>query len=141
MLDVDFFKRYNDRYGHAGGDECLRAVAQAVAAQCTRPMDLVARYGGEEFVMVLPEIDAEGVRAILRSVLNAVDALGIEHADSSSAPHVTVSLGAATVRPGPQDDLHGAIEAADALLYTSKEGGRHRATYADEVGVTHSIVP
>jgi diguanylate cyclase (GGDEF)-like protein len=139
LLDVDFFKRYNDRYGHAGGDECLRAVAQAVAAQCTRPMDLVARYGGEEFVMVLPEIEAEGVRAILRSVLAAVDALAIAHADSTAAAHVTVSLGAVTVRPGPQDDLHGAIEAADALLYASKEGGRHRATYSDEAGTTHTI--
>ena len=141
MLDVDFFKRYNDRYGHAGGDECLRAVAQAVAAQCTRPMDLVARYGGEEFVMVLPEIDAEGVRAILRNVLAAVDAQAIEHADSTAAPHVTVSMGAVTVRPGPHDDLHGALEAADALLYQSKEGGRHRATYGDETGATHTVLP
>jgi diguanylate cyclase (GGDEF)-like protein len=141
LLDVDFFKRYNDRYGHAGGDECLRAVAQAVAAQCTRPMDLVARYGGEEFVMVLPEIDAEGVRAILRNVLAAVDALAIEHADSTAARHVTVSLGAVTVRPGPEDDLHGALEAADALLYASKEGGRHRATYGDEAGGKHTVLP
>ncbi len=141
LLDVDFFKRYNDRYGHAGGDECLRAVAQAVAAQCTRPMDLVARYGGEEFVLVLPEIDADGVRAILRAVLAAVDALALEHADSSAAPFVTVSLGAVTLRPGPSQDLHGAIEAADALLYESKEGGRHRATYADEAGVKSVIAP
>lgn len=141
LLDVDFFKRYNDRYGHAGGDQCLRAVAQAVAGQCTRPMDLVARYGGEEFVMVLPEIDADGVRAILRNVLAAVDALAIEHADSSAASHVSVSLGAVSVRPGPQDDVHGAIEAADALLYASKEGGRHRATYSDEAGSTQAVLP
>jgi diguanylate cyclase (GGDEF)-like protein len=139
LLDVDFFKRYNDRYGHAGGDECLRAVAQAVAAQCTRPMDLTARYGGEEFVMVLPETDAEGVRNILRNVLAAVDALAIEHADSTAASHVTVSLGAVTLRPGQGEDLHAAIEAADAQLYASKEGGRHRATYVDETGASHTI--
>jgi diguanylate cyclase (GGDEF)-like protein len=139
LLDVDFFKRFNDRYGHAGGDACLRAVAQAVAAQCTRPMDLVARYGGEEFVMVLPETEPEGVRAILRSVLAAVDGLGIEHADSTAAPHVTVSLGAVTLRPRQGEDLHAAIEAADAKLYASKEGGRHRATYVDEAGATHTI--
>jgi diguanylate cyclase (GGDEF)-like protein len=141
LLDVDFFKRYNDRYGHAGGDACLRAVAQAVAAQCTRPMDLVARYGGEEFVLVLPEIDGEGVQALLRNVLVAVDALAIEHADSSAAPFVTVSMGAVTLRPAPNQDLHAAIEAADALLYASKEGGRHRATYGDEAGVSQTVMP
>jgi diguanylate cyclase (GGDEF)-like protein len=141
MLDVDFFKRYNDRYGHAGGDECLRAVAQAVAAQCTRPNDLVARYGGEEFVLVLPETEPEGVRGILADVLRAVDALAIEHLDSSAAPSVTVSLGAVTVRPAPTQDLHAAIEAADTLLYASKEGGRHRATYADESGVAVTVLP
>ena len=140
LLDVDFFKRYNDRYGHAGGDACLRAVAQAVAAQCTRPMDLVARYGGEEFVLVLPETDDEGLLNILRSVLSAVDALDIEHADSTAAPHVTVSLGAVTLRPGQGEDLHAAIEAADAQLYASKEGGRYRATYVDEAGVSHTIL-
>jgi len=139
LLDVDYFKRYNDRYGHAGGDHCLRAVAQAVAAQCTRPMDLVARYGGEEFVLVLPETEPEGVRAILRNVLAAVDALGIEHADSSAAAHVTVSLGAVTLRPAQGADLHSAIEAADAQLYASKEGGRHRATYVDEAGASQTI--
>ncbi len=139
LLDVDFFKRYNDRYGHASGDTCLRAVAQAVAAQCTRPMDLTARYGGEEFVMVLPETDPEGVRTILRNVLAAVDAQGIEHADSTAAPHVTVSLGAVTLRPGQGEDVHAAIEAADAKLYASKESGRHRATYVDDTGASHTI--
>jgi len=141
LLDVDFFKRYNDRYGHAGGDACLRAVAQAVAAQCTRPMDLVARYGGEEFVLVLPETDADGVRNILHNVLAAVDGLAIEHADSTAAPHVTASLGAVTLRPKQGEDLHAAIEAADAQLYASKEGGRHRATYVDENGATQTVDP
>jgi diguanylate cyclase (GGDEF)-like protein len=139
LLDVDFFKRYNDRYGHARGDAALRAVAQAVAAQCTRPTDLVARYGGEEFVLVLPETDAEGVRRILKNVLAAVDSLALEHADSSAAPHVTVSLGAVTLRPQAGADLHAAIEAADAKLYAAKEGGRHRAVYLDESGGTHTV--
>jgi diguanylate cyclase (GGDEF)-like protein len=140
LLDVDFFKKYNDRYGHAEGDACLRAVAQAVAAQCTRSMDLVARYGGEEFVLVLPDIDAEGVRRLLRSVLRAVDALQLAHADSSVAPHVTVSLGAVTLRPGPHDELHTAIEHADALLYRAKESGRHRAVHGEGAAEVEVLV-
>jgi PleD family two-component response regulator len=92
-------------------------------------------------VLVLPEIDGEGVQALLRNVLVAVDALAIEHADSSAAPFVTVSMGAVTLRPAPNQDLHAAIEAADALLYASKEGGRHRATYGDEAGVSHTVMP
>ncbi|HEY6548586.1 MAG TPA: diguanylate cyclase, partial [Vicinamibacteria bacterium] len=79
LLDVDFFKLFNDRYGHARGDDCLRAVAQAVAAQCRRPTDLAARYGGEEFALVVPETEPAGVRTLLEGVLAAVDALAIEH--------------------------------------------------------------
>jgi diguanylate cyclase (GGDEF)-like protein len=139
MIDVDFFKRYNDRYGHAAGDECLRAVAQAVASQCTRPSDLVARYGGEEFTIVLPDIEPDGVRKLLRSVLTAVDALHIEHADSTCASHVTVSLGAVSVKPGRSDLAQVALRRADELLYQSKEGGRHRAMHADGAGDTCAI--
>jgi len=139
LLDVDFFKRYNDRYGHARGDECLSAVATAVASQCTRPADLVARYGGEEFVMILPEIEPQGVRVVLRGVLAAVDALQIEHADSTCAPHVTISLGAVSLRPGRADEAKTAMKRADELLYQAKERGRHQAMHADAAGATHSI--
>jgi diguanylate cyclase (GGDEF)-like protein len=131
LLDIDFFKRYNDHYGHAAGDQCLRAVAQAVAAQCTRPADLVARYGGEEFVMVLPEIAPEGVHALLRAVLRAVDALALEHADSSCAPHVTISLGAVSLQPSRQDEAKDALKRADELLYQVKDDGRHHALHVD----------
>jgi diguanylate cyclase (GGDEF)-like protein len=141
MLDVDFFKRYNDRYGHALGDECLHDVAQAVAARCTRPMDLVARYGGEEFGIVLPEIGPDQVADLLRTILQAVDALQIEHADSSCAPHVTISLGAVTVMPGANDEARTALRRADELLYQAKESGRHRAIHADETGATQAVVP
>ena len=139
MLDVDFFKRYNDRYGHLVGDACLRDVARAVAAQCTRPMDFVARYGGEEFAIVLPDIDPDGVRTVLRSVLDAVDALQIEHADSACAPHVTISLGAVSVKPTKHDEAQIALQCADALLYQAKEGGRHCAMYTDGTGATQAI--
>lgn len=136
MLDVDFFKRYNDHYGHAAGDECLRAVARAVAAQCARPGGILARYGGEEFAIVLPEADAAAVRELLAAILAAVDALRIAHADSQAAPHVTVSLGAISVRPGRDDQAQAALRRADELLYLAKEGGRHRAVQADASGAT-----
>jgi diguanylate cyclase (GGDEF)-like protein len=139
MLDVDFFKRYNDHYGHARGDECLRAVAQAVASQCVRPADLVARYGGEEFSLVLPEVDPVGAQTLLRSVLTAVDRLHIEHADSTCAPHVTISLGAASVRPGRHDDLKAALQRVDELLYQAKENGRHRAVHEDRAAQTRRV--
>jgi diguanylate cyclase (GGDEF)-like protein len=140
LLDVDFFKRYNDHYGHAGGDDCLRAVAQTVAAQCARPMDFVARYGGEEFALVLPDIEPDGVRTMLRSILFAVDTLQIEHADSACARYVTISLGAVSVKPGRYDEPQAALRFTDELLYKAKEGGRHQAIHADdETGATVTI--
>jgi diguanylate cyclase (GGDEF)-like protein len=139
LLDVDFFKRFNDRYGHAGGDACLRSVARAVADQCRRPTDLVARYGGEEFALVLPETEPAGVRALLGAVLAAVDALQIPHADSACALHVTVSLGAVSLKPGPGDGAGSALECADRLLYRAKEGGRHQAMHQDPSGAEHRI--
>jgi diguanylate cyclase (GGDEF)-like protein len=134
LLDVDFFKRFNDRYGHARGDACLRAVAQAVAARCRRPTDLVARYGGEEFVLVLPETDPAGTEELLREVLAAVDELRIEHADSDAASHVTISVGAVSLRPRAGEDAPMALERADRLLYRAKEAGRHQALHEDESG-------
>jgi diguanylate cyclase (GGDEF)-like protein len=134
LLDVDYFKRFNDRYGHGAGDACLRAVAQAVAAQCRRPTDLAARYGGEEFALVLPETDPEGVRRMLAAVLAAVDGLAIPHADSDCAPHVTVSLGAVSVRPPAEGEAGSALARADRLLYLAKESGRHQARHQDDDG-------
>ena len=129
LLDVDFFKRYNDRYGHARGDECLRAVAQAVASQCVRPADLVARYGGEEFALVLPEVDVAGAQTLLHSVLAAIDRLQIEHEDSACAPYVTISLGAVSLRPIRDSDVRAAMRSVDEQLYLAKEQGRHRAVH------------
>lgn len=140
LLDVDSFKRYNDRYGHTRGDACLRAVAQAVAAQCRRPSDLVARYGGEEFALVLPETEPSGVRALMYAILAAVDALQIEHADSACATHVTVSLGAVSLRPALGTDSHSALQMADQLLYRAKDAGRHRAMHDDGSGAQQIIL-
>ena len=139
LIDVDFFKRYNDHYGHALGDECLRDVAQAVASRCARPTDLVARYGGEEFTVVLPDIEPEGVRKMLHSILSAVDALQIEHADSACARHVTISLGAVSLKPGRNEQAQVALRRADELLYQAKENGRHRGMHAQEAGAALAI--
>jgi diguanylate cyclase (GGDEF)-like protein len=141
LLDVDFFKRYNDRYGHTKGDACLAAVAGALATHGRRPGDLVARYGGEEFALVLPQTEPDGVRALIQQLLQSVDALGIEHAASDAAPHVTVSLGAVSLKPGPGDTALSAIERADALLYKAKEGGRHRAVHEAAGATPVPIVP
>jgi diguanylate cyclase (GGDEF)-like protein len=139
LLDVDFFKRFNDRYGHARGDDCLRAVAQAVAARCRRPTDLVARYGGEEFALVLPEAEPAGVARLLAAVLAGVDALGIAHAESDCASHVTVTLGAVSLKPGPGADGLAALERADRLLYQAKQGGRHHALHDDGSGAVRRV--
>jgi diguanylate cyclase (GGDEF)-like protein len=134
LIDVDYFKRFNDRYGHGSGDACLRAVAQAVAAQCRRPTDVAARYGGEEFALVLPETGPDGVRQMLDAVLAAVDGLAIPHADSTCAPHVTISLGAVTLKPAADGGAAAALARADRLLYAAKEGGRHPARHEEGGG-------
>ncbi len=134
LLDVDAFKRYNDRYGHVRGDACLQAIARVLVDQCRRPGDLVARYGGEEFALILPDTEPPGVRALLAAILSAVDALGIEHAASDCAPHVTVSLGAVSVRPAAEDELLATLERADRLLYEAKAAGRHQARHDGAAG-------
>ncbi len=141
LLDVDFFKRFNDRYGHARGDDCLRAVAQAVAAHCRRPADLLARYGGEEFALVLPETEPAGVGALLGAVLAGIDALAIEHAESDCAKHVTASIGAVSLKATPGATSLSAMERADRLLYEAKENGRHQARHAVEGGDGQRIDP
>jgi diguanylate cyclase (GGDEF)-like protein len=103
---------------------------------------MVARYGGEEFALVLPGLSDAAVRALLGAVLAEVDALALEHADSACARHVTVSLGALTVRPLPgDDDIAGALARTDALLYAAKEGGRHRAVHAAIDGARQVVLP
>ncbi|TWI62628.1 diguanylate cyclase (GGDEF)-like protein [Pseudoduganella lurida] len=126
LVDVDHFKKFNDRYGHVAGDDCLRRVAGAIAAGTRRPTDLAARYGGEEFAVILPDTNADGARAVAETIRAAVAALGIPHADHP-AGHVTVSLGAHAARPA----LDGSaaldwVRAADALLYEAKATGRNR---------------
>jgi len=126
LMDIDCFKNYNDGYGHVGGDFCLRTVAQAVADSAARAGDLVARYGGEEFALILPATDDEGAREVARKVLEAIRDLGLEHAHSTAAEIVTVSIGVATASPTQGLEPGTLVEAADQSLYEAKEGGRNR---------------
>lgn len=126
MIDVDFFKRYNDTYGHQQGDACLRAVAKAAGSALRRPADLLARYGGEEIVALLPNTDLAGARLVAEGIQAKLAALAIPHAASGIAAHVTVSIGAACLRPGADNRPEQLIAAADSALYEAKRQGRNR---------------
>lgn len=124
LLDIDFFKEYNSRYGHPGGDQCLKRMAQGVRDVARRPADLFARYGGEEFAIILPETPSAGAAHIAEMVRKLVEGLGIEH---ESSPHkvVTTSIGVASIRPGRDASSEMLIKAADRALYRAKEEGRN----------------
>ncbi|QXH92542.1 sensor domain-containing diguanylate cyclase [Pseudomonas ogarae] len=126
MLDVDYFKRFNDRYGHAAGDDCLRAIAAAVRQTIKRPGDLAVRYGGEEFTVLLPNTDSAGAAKVAEQILEAVRALNIEHGDHPLGI-VTISAGITTCQPSGEDVTPAMlIKAADAFLYLAKNTGRNR---------------
>jgi diguanylate cyclase (GGDEF)-like protein len=126
LFDIDDFKLYNDLYGHQRGDEALVSVAHAAAETVRRPNDLVARYGGEEFAVVLPGTTPDGAEAVARAILDAIRALGIEHASARAAGHVTVSLGVTTLVPDASASPQMLIERADQALYAAKHAGRNR---------------
>lgn len=126
MIDVDHFKLYNDLYGHQAGDACLVAVAAACRVQFARPLDTFARFGGEEFVAVLPETPAAGAAALAQRVLDAVAALALPHAGSPQASQVSISVGVASMVPGPGLDCAALVAAADGALYQAKRAGRNR---------------
>lgn len=126
MIDVDYFKRYNDSYGHQAGDACLQAVAAAVQQAKLRPTDLVARYGGEELAVILPYTDSAGATTVAARVVAAVAALGLPHQTSDAAPHVSVSVGVVSRIPAQRDGGASLVAEADAALYRAKEQGRNR---------------
>jgi diguanylate cyclase (GGDEF)-like protein len=126
LMDLDHFKAYNDRYGHQAGDDCLRAVAAAMKSRLGRPADLLARYGGEEFVCLLPETPLDGASAKADDLGRAVLELNLPHADSATAPVVTISRGVATAMPAVDISAAELVQRADEKLYVAKRAGRHR---------------
>jgi diguanylate cyclase (GGDEF)-like protein len=125
MIDVDFFKRFNDSYGHGAGDKCLKAIAQAIAGELKRPGDQLARYGGEEFAVLLPETDMNEATKIAERIRQAVARLAIKHDKSSASSFVSISLGGATALPGVELNLADLLPGADAQLYLAKQAGRN----------------
>ena len=125
-LDIDFFKRYNDLYGHAAGDEALRALAQVLGRYARRPLDVVARYGGEEFVGFWYGLNEADILQILEEVRAEVERLGVAHARSDVAPVLTLSIGLAWQLPQAHQSLADALRLADVALYLAKEQGRNR---------------
>jgi diguanylate cyclase (GGDEF)-like protein len=129
MCDIDYFKNYNDTYGHVKGDDALYAVAQAISASLKRPMDLVARYGGEEFAVLLPNTDIEGAVQLAGELKRSIGILRIEHAASPDHGIITLSFGAAAVTPDGNMQPKELIEAADRALYQAKARGRNRIVH------------
>lgn len=136
MIDVDYFKSYNDTFGHVAGDEALRQVAGAIREGCSRSSDLAARYGGEEFAMVLPGTSPGGARLLAEKVRRTVESLQISHDQPRPGSHLTVSIGVSTLVPGGGGQTFRVlIEMADQALYQAKKNGRN------QVGLMEQPVP
>lgn len=134
MVDIDYFKKYNDHYGHPAGDSVLQTVAQIMVETARRPADLVARFGGEEFILILPDTDKNGAKLICAKLREALAEANIEHL-ASPLNRLTLSLGIATLSPGKLAAAPDLIQAADEALYRAKAGGRDRAEIIDFVPV------
>ena len=126
LCDIDFFKLYNDTYGHQAGDECLRQIAQAIHHSVKRPADLAARYGGEEFVVILPHTQATGGASVATEIQERVQLLKIPHQSSTISPFVTLSLGIATTVPWHDSSPDLLLNIADKALYQAKTAGRNQ---------------
>lgn len=126
MIDIDYFKKFNDFYGHTFGDDCLRKVAQTLAHSMNRASDFVARYGGEEFAVILPDTPHEFALNIANHLRKKVESLRIRHSTSQVSEYVSLSLGVATLIPTPQISPRYLIEKADQALYHAKAEGRNQ---------------
>lgn len=131
VLDIDYFKQYNDHYGHIKGDECLRRVAQTLSLAANRPRDFIARIGGEEFVWLLPETDAESARLVAHKCLHLIRQQQIPHEFSGVSNLLSVSLGVGTTGVSVHATALEFVGQVDLLLYKAKHNGRMRAEFAD----------
>lgn len=133
MIDVDYFKNYNDNYGHQQGDECLVQIAGALSKTLNRARDLVARYGGEEFSVILPDTNEDGALQVAEAMHAEVESLALPHAWSGVGDHVTISVGISTLTPEQTTSTGTLIHAADRALYQAKRSGRNCiVTYAEQ---------
>jgi diguanylate cyclase (GGDEF)-like protein len=132
LLDVDYFKRYNDCYGHQIGDDCLKAIAQALEKTLYRPADLLARYGGEEFVVIVPNTDLNGAIIVAEQLRSAIANLEIPHHHSDISNMVTASVGITSLIPSPKQKSSTLIAQADVALYRAKQQGRNQAIVFDQ---------
>jgi diguanylate cyclase (GGDEF)-like protein len=126
LADIDFFKPYNDYYGHQAGDTCLKQVAQTIQQTVQRPADLVARYGGEELSVILPNTTAAGAVHVAELICAAIRQLQIPHRQSLASSQVTLSLGASSLIPEPDAQAASLVALADQALYLAKRQGRNR---------------
>jgi diguanylate cyclase (GGDEF)-like protein len=125
LCDVDYFKQFNDRYGHLAGDSCLKQIAQVLQSCINPTVDLVARYGGEEFGIILPNTDLNGALRVVRRIQQAIAGLAIPHSESQVHPCLTLSMGITGTIPTPDQPMQALIATADAALYAAKERGRN----------------
>ncbi len=126
MFDIDYFKQFNDLYGHLKGDDCLRSVAAVLREICRRPRDVAARFGGEELVVILPETDHAGAMQLAHEVLQRVRDLQIAHAGSDCAQVLTLSAGVAVSAPDQVLTAESLLNLADIALYRAKDAGRNQ---------------
>jgi len=132
MVDVDYFKQYNDTYGHGAGDEALRQIAKAMLQVISRSSELVARYGGEEFVILLPEIEQEEAVQIAEQLRHAVEMLRLRHEKSNAAPFVTISVGGVSLMPPANAAVAELLLLADNRLYLAKQAGRNQVIWKSD---------
>jgi diguanylate cyclase (GGDEF)-like protein len=126
MIDIDFFKNYNDTLGHSAGDSCLKQISSLLKSEMARSSDFIARYGGEEFLCLCPETDHKGADIIAHKLLSAVASSKIHHPTSGITDHVTVSIGIATMVPSHDSTPQRLVELADSRLYKAKKNGRNQ---------------
>jgi len=132
VADIDYFKRYNDYFGHQQGDECLRHVASIIHQTVMRPADVVARYGGEEFAIIMPNTNLKGAQSVADRICHWINESRLPHPTSEISDHVTVSMGVATLVPAQGQSSDALFAAADSALYAAKDGGRNRVGIAPE---------
>lgn len=132
MIDIDYFKKFNDTYGHLAGDNCLKIISNTLKISFKRPTDTVVRYGGEEFFVILPEIDESNAKILGEKILNAIEDLKIPHESSKTSKHVTVSAGIITMYPSEFKSTDEALKLVDEALYAAKEKGRNCCVFSEK---------